>query len=406
MAKLKVKLRPSTVKGKAGTIYYILSQKKVVRHINSKIHLLPSGWNEMTGVVSSSVPDFERIQNRIDSDLETLQNIIKEFEEKAKEYSADDIVERFKEPQLHVAVLDFINEQIDFLKDCKKLGTAQNYQRAHDSLESFLAGKTLMFSEVTPRFADAYNAFLLKRGLVKNSISFYMRILRAVYNKAVRRGLCVQTFPFRDVYTGIDKTHKHAVNANFIKQMINIQISEKSPLAFARDLFLFSFYTRGMAFIDLAFLRKTDLFDDEICYTRHKTGQILTVKIEPCIRHILDKYIQETRDTPYVFPILKSLDLKENYKRYKSKLRAYNSLLKQLAYKIGTKTSISSYTARHSWANMARDHNIPLSVISAGMGHTSEKTTEIYLTSIENTLVDGANKELLDFCNSLALNKR
>ena len=141
MAKLKVKLRPSTVKGKAGTIYYYLSHKKVVRHITTNIHLLPTEWNEDSGTVTSNVPDFESLQNRIDSDFATLQRIIRELEVSPKDYSTDDIVNRFKQPNLHISVLDFIQEQITFLKDCKKLGTAQNYQRALDSLKTFLNGR-------------------------------------------------------------------------------------------------------------------------------------------------------------------------------------------------------------------------------------------------------------------------
>ena len=395
MAKLKVKLRPSTVKGKAGTIYYYLSHKKVVRHITTNIHLLPTEWNEDSGTVTSNVPDFESLQNRIDSDFATLLRIIRELEVSPEDYSTDDIVNRFKQPNLHISVLDFIQEQITFLKDCKKLGTAQNYQRALDSLKTFLNGRSLIFTELTPRFVDSYNDFLLKKGLVKNSISFYMRILRAVYNKAVRRGLVNQIFPFKEVYTGIDKTRKLAVNENFIKQLIDLDLSENPVLSFARDLFLFSFYTRGMAFVDMAFLKKSDLFNDMICYTRHKTGQNLSIKIEPCIRSIIDKYASEVRDSPFVFPILKSLDLQENYKQYKNQLRVYNSHLKQLAQKTGSGINISSYTSRHTWASMARNHNIPLSVISAGMGHSSEKTTQIYLNSIENSLIDNANRDLL-----------
>lgn len=406
MAKLKVKLRPSTVMGKAGTIYYYVSHKKVVRHISTNIHLLPSDWNEESGTITRNVPDFESLQNRIDSDFATLQHIIRELEVSPKNYSTDDIINRFKQPNFHISVLDFIQEQITFLKDCKKLGTAQNYQRTLYSLRSFLDGKSLMFTELTHRFVDSYNDFLLRKGLVKNSISFYMRILRAIYNKAVRRGMVNQIFPFKEVYTGIDKTRKLAVNENFIKQIIDLDLSENSALSFTRDLFLFSFYARGMAFVDMAFLKKSDLFNDIICYTRHKTGQTLFIKIEPCIRLIIDKYSSEVRDSQFVFPILKSLDLQENYKQYKNRLRAYNSHLKQLALKIGSGINISSYTSRHTWASVARNHNIPLSVISAGMGHSSEKTTEIYLKSIENSLVDGANKEILNSVNSLALNKK
>lgn len=359
------------------------------------------------GTMAHTVHDFERLQSQIDSNLGALRRIISEWEScKNGETRRKRRDERGRKQKVQTSVLDFMQQQVNFLKDCKRLGTAQNYQRAHDSLKTFLGDKKLYFSDVTTRFADSYNDFLLQKGLLRNSISFYMRILRAVFNKAVRCGLAEQTYPFKEVYTGIDKTRKLAVNKDFMKHLIELQIPEDSPLMFARDLFLFSFYARGMAFVDIAFLKKTDLNGNVIRYTRHKTGQTLIIKIEPCIRSIIDKYATKVKNTPYVFPILKGSDLQENYRHYKNRLRVYNSHLKQLAMKIGTTVRLSSYTSRHTWASMARAHNIPLSVISAGMGHTSEKTTEIYLTSIENPIVDGANKELLDSLNSLFLNKR
>ena len=298
-----------------------------------------------------------------------------------------------------VSVTKFIQEQIDFLADCNRLGTARNYRLAANSLSAYLDGRELCFSELTSQFVEQYSEHLLRKGLVRNSLSFRMRILRAVYNKAVRRGYAEQSFPFRDVYTGIDRTRKRAVSEDVILRLIQLDVSDNAPLSFARDMFLFSFYTRGMAFVDIAYLRKSDIQDGAIRYARHKTGQQLAVRIEPCIRTIIERYANIANNTPYVFPILKSEDCATSFRQYNTALRLYNLRLRRLSELLGLEKPISSYTSRHSWATAARNQNVPLSVISAGMGHASERTTQIYLTSLENSIIDNANRGILEKLN-------
>ena len=101
-------------------------------------------------------------------------------------------------------------------------------------------------------------------------------------------------------------------------------------------------------------------------------------------------------ENTYVFPILNSENPGEAYAEYRIALTYYNRLLKKLCTLAGIPQRLSFYTARHSWATAARNHQVPVSVISAGMGHTSERTTQIYLTMLENSLIDNANKGILE----------
>ena len=397
MTKIRVKLRPSSIDGRAGTIYYCVSHKRVVRHITTNIRLLPEEWSDDMQHIRSGVPEAGRLQNRIESDMTSLRQIVRELESTRREFSVNDIIARFRAPERHISVISFLGEQIKFLTDCNRLGTAMNYRRAASTLAAFLKERELCFTELTSQFVEEYKDFLLRKGMVRNSLSFHMRILRAVFNKAVRCGYAEQTYPFRDVYTGIDRTRKRAVGENVISRLIHLDIDNKPFLAFARDMFLFSFYTRGMAFVDMAYLRKSDIQDGIIRYARRKTGQQLAVRVEPCIQAIIDRYAG--CPTPYVFPILRDEKPANCFLRYKTELRTYNARLERLSKLLGLERCISSYTSRHSWATMARNHNVPLPVISAGMGHASERTTQIYLTSLENSLIDSANKGLLDIFN-------
>ena len=162
----------------------------------------------------------------------------------------------------------------------------------------------MLLEDIDSDLMMMYEAFLHNRGLTKNSTSFYMRILRAVYNRAVEKDLTINRNPFKYVYTGIDKTIKRAIPLKAIKQIKNLDLSLQPLLDFARDMFLFSFYTRGMSFIDMAYLKKKDLSNGILSYRRRKTGQQLFIRWEKCMQEIVEKYDTDYY-SPYLLPILK-----------------------------------------------------------------------------------------------------
>jgi len=393
MATIKVKLRPSSVAGRAGTIFYQVTHRRATQHITTGIRMLPDDWDATGEQVAERVADRSIIQLRIDSDTALLKRIVKDMEHSGTTYSVGDIIKRYKSPEHHVSVLDFMRNQIRLLRNANRLGTALNYEKTMRNFGEFLNGVNLPFSAMTEQLIADYNAFLVQRGMVRNSVSFYMRIMRAVYNKAVRLKLVEQSNPFTEVYTGIDRTRKRAVPENVISQLYKLELEEGSPVALARDMFIFSFCTRGMAFVDMAYLKKSNLQNGVICYARRKTGQLLTVKIEPGVQRIIDRY--RFSSETYVFPIITSSDVKKSYDEYQVAINTHNRLLRRLSKMLPTDCKLTSYVSRHSWATAARNHNVPISVISAGMGHTSEQTTRIYLTMLENSVIDDANQGII-----------
>ena len=393
MATIKVKLRPSSVVGRVGTIFYQVTHRRATQQITTNIRLHPNEWDASRESVALSITDRSIIQNRIDSDISLLKRIVKDLDNSGVNYSVGDIIKRYKSPECHVLVLDFMQNQIRLLRNANRLGTALNYEKTMKNFAEFLGGVNLPFSAMTEQLIADYNAFLVQRGLVRNSVSFYMRVLRAIYNKAVRQKLIEQQHPFTEVYTGIDRTRKRAVSESIIAQLHRLELEADSPLALCRDMFIFSYCTRGMAFVDIAYLKKSNLQNGMICYARRKTGQLLSVRIEPSIQRIIDRYSDS--DSSYVFPILTSLDATEAYEQYQVALNTHNRLLGRLSEILGCGCKLTSYTSRHSWATAARNHNVPISVISQGMGHTSEQTTQIYLTMLENSVIDDANKGII-----------
>lgn len=403
MAKIKIKLRLSTVPGRAGTVYYQVSHKKEVRQITTNIRLLPEEWDSFAGCICKSLfsahPRLVTIQYRIDREMEQLRQIIRTLELSGKEFSARNVVETFQAIRDVVSVLSYGQRLIARMTDMGKLGTARNLRSTLSSFTEFLHGRDIVFSLLDEVVVGEYADWLAKRGITSNSSSFYMRNLRSVYNRAVREEGIPQTFPFRYVYTGIDKTAKRSVDEEVIIRLKELELSHLPGLSFTRDIFLFSYCTRGMSFVDIAYLRRKDIRNGYIRYTRKKTGHPLSVRIEREVQEIINRYRDVTAGTPYLFPILHTEDEKLSYKQYQTGLRYYNKQLKRLASLLEEDIILTSYTSRHTWASTARKHNVPVSVISDGMGHSSEKTTLIYLSSIDTSVIDHANAELIASLN-------
>ena len=394
MATVKVKLRPSTVPGKAGTIYYQLTHLRQVKQITTKIHLHPQDWDSNKAQIIFTDSTSYLLQCKIDRDLDRLKKIIYKIDAECANYTVNEIIEKFYQTTADYSITDFFTQQIQKLKNDNRRGTARNYSKTLKSLKAFMKNTDSTFNIVTEQFVESYNTFLIQRGVVRNTISFYMRIFRSVYNKAVTQKIIEQTFPFKNVYTGVDRTRKRAVTETVISQLLSIDLKKSKALQFARDLFIFSFYTRGMAFVDIVYLKKSNIQNGYITYVRHKTGQELTIRIETRLQNIINQY--EKKDSPYLFPILNTEDENKAYSQYEIALNYYNRQLKRLSKLLEPNINLSSYTPRHTWATTARNKNVPLSIISAGMGHSSEKTTLIYLTKIDNSIIDEVNKAIID----------
>ena len=150
MAKIRVKLRPSSIEGKAGTIYYSVSHRGIVRHITTKIRILPENWDEeMQCAISCKSEEIGRLQNRIDNDVKTLYRIISELKSQRMEFTVDEIISRFHAPEQRISVTQFMQEQIELLAACNRLVMARNYCLALYALSAYLDGWEFCCQELT-----------------------------------------------------------------------------------------------------------------------------------------------------------------------------------------------------------------------------------------------------------------
>ncbi len=306
-------------------------------------------------------------------------------------FMADGIVDRRPAPARERSFVRFMEELVARLQHLGKIRTSETYAAAEKSFMRFRGGRDLLLNKIDSDLMVEYQTYLRQRGLAMNTVSFYNRILRAAYNRAVEKGLTEQRYPFKHVYTGVDKTVKRAIPLQAIRRIKNLDLSARPSLEFARDMFLFSFYTRGMSFIDMAHLRKQDLRNGILSYRRRKTGQQLFIKWEQCMQEIAGKHAAKGSDR--LLAIIRTPD--NALRQYRNALRLVNNKLKTISVMAGLQTNLTMYVSRHSWASIARSKHVPVSVISEGMGHDSEATTQIYLASLDNSLIDRANSMIL-----------
>ncbi len=394
MTSIKIKYRPSSVEGKEGCIYFQIIHNRVVRQLNTDYRIFASEWNEDTETIIDNgdrTNIVNAIKERLAWDAARLDKVVAQLDAERRKYSADDVITVFHRLTKEVSLFSFWHNVIAQLKQLGKVRTAETYTATLKSFMKFQSNQDVPLDGITSDMMLLYEAHLKARGVRMNTISFYMRIFRAVYNRAVEKGLTTQQNPFRHVYTGVDKTVKRAIPIKDIKALKDMDLSMHPTLDFTRDMFMFSFYTRGMSFVDMAYLRKSDIKNGVLTYRRRKTGQELSIKWEKCMAEIVAKYPENK--TGFLLPIIKEQG--DERRQYDNALHLVNYRLKELSTMLKLQRPLTMYVARHSWASAAKAKNIPLSVISEGMGHDSEATTQIYLASLETSVVDKANKMIL-----------
>ncbi len=397
MASIKVKFRSSTVADLEGTIYYQIIHERKVRQLLSDYKVFPAEWDESRSTVTTFQKGERKsfilsIRERIRRDVERLTKIDRKLDANGLGYTVDDVVDEFNLYSHEYSVFNFMASIIAKLRQNGKVRTSETYKSTLNSFRKFRQGKDIMLDCLTSEIMEAYEAWQRKRGVVPNTISFYTRILRAVYNRAVEDEIIENRNPFRKVYTGVDKTVKRALPLSVIKKIKVLDLSPAPSLDFARDMFLMSFYLRGMSFVDMAFLKKSDLKNGYVAYRRRKTGQQLIIEWTKEMQIILDKYPEN--ESGYLLPIIRNPGTNERC-TYRNVGYNINHNLKNIAVMVGVTIPLTLYVARHSWASAAKAKGVPLSVISEGMGHDSETTTQIYLASLDTSVVDKANSLIL-----------
>lgn len=290
----------------------------------------------------------------------------------------------------------YINSLIKKATIAKRYSTANAYLNTLRNYQQFIQKPSQTFEELTPEGMTNYEMFMLRNGLRYNTISLYNRMMRSICNQAVTQKVAnINTAElFRDVFMGCKTTVKRAIKPAVIGQLIDADFTQWPQLQFSRDLFLLSFYLRGISFVDLAYLCKSNVQYNTLIYFRQKNGKMLYVTLEECALKIIKQYAEQRKESIYLLPIISGTE-KEGEKQYRSSLRLYNKHLQQISKLLDLDITLTSCVPRHTWITSAQNTNVPIAVINTSMGQSSDNVTYTYIDPFENHKLSDANKRVI-----------
>lgn len=367
--------------------------------------MYPSEWDPINKILVMPYNNLQRktyllhVECLMKQDVAFFRNVVEELEKQGN-FTIDDIVIKYKSRKKENMLTSFVFVLVNELNSSGHERTAKAYTTTLKKVISFNNEKDLRFEHLNTDFLKSFENDLMSCGKSPNTISFYMRNLRAIYNKAIERKYFVsRENPFKTVYTGVRTTKKRALYKEDLNSLYSVDLNEivkvsgYDKLIEAKHYFFFCFHARGMSFVDMVYLRKENIKEGVISYYRKKTGKLIEIKVTPEMYFIIDYFALQVINSPYVFPFLNDNHKSERL-QYESALRVQNKRLKKLAKLAGIKETLSTHVARHSWATIAKLVNLPLWVISEGLGHSDEKTTYKYLASFERSVLDNANEQI------------
>lgn len=280
--------------------------------------------------------------------------------------------------------------------------TLENYRSSINKVKEFAGDgwESLTMENITKCWTDKYAAWLEKRHADKpQTADFYLRTFRAVYGHALALSSeGTDGKPFGGHRTGGYFPAKRALRKEEVQRLLSPDLRQTLPenQREALDVLLFILYARGMVFKDVYGLTWRMVTDGHIRYRRSKTDVSIDVEIVPELEEIMERYHLE--DSPFVFPFLhearKGCPGKELPEE--SALRRINRTARMIGRKVGLSVPLTTYVLRHTWATLMLEDSQPVELISQCMGHTSIRTTQIYLSRISSRKVDTAVDGMYD----------
>jgi len=358
-------------------------------------------WDDKKREVKNTykgVSSVKRLNVLLGSRIAEMKGKIAKLEESKKlnQLSVQDLRDQLVGKRKKSSVFGFFEELIQRFTDAGRIGNANAYKNTFGVLKNYRNEKDLTFEQLNYRFLVRFETEYLKGGRSINGLYFNMRTLRSTFNKAIKEGIVdKEYYPFDDYKLKKEPTKKRALPLIDLQKIIKLELEEDDSLFNVRNLFLVSFYLRGMALIDISFLKKSNIVGDRIQYKRKKTAVQYDMKISPELNEIFNFYLKGKKKDDFIFPILKSENLQEQYLDLANARSKYNQGLQKLGTKCEIKEHLTFYVARHTFATLCNKKAIPLSAISQMLGHTSLKTTQVYLDSLSKDVLDGYQDEIM-----------
>ncbi len=368
------------------------------------ISVKPTDWDFNRNEPKPNCPDRKYIQQIILKTKSEYQTKLLEKSAMDEDYTAETLVKENRSKIKSETVESFYNRTIEQLKQEGAVGNAYAYMNSYSVLKSFNKDKPLnyTFSQINEAFLIDFESWMRAKGNKDTTLSFQMRSLRAVFNRAVKAKVANKDKnPFTEykISKFSKQTPKRALNKADILKFVNADCSDKSQIQrLAHDIFTFSYLCGGISFVDIANLTPLNIIESRVTYNRQKTHGAVNIPLSEQAKSIIAKYVGYCEQSGYLFPIF---DGRKHTTPLQKKNRVHkicnrvNVALRELAEDLKIKSTVTTYVARHSFATVLKKSGVNIGIISEALGHHSLKTTQIYLDSFENSQIDDAMKNLL-----------
>ena len=360
------------------------------------LSLNPVYWDFEKNKPRRNCPDKARIEHIISEQIKKYRDQVLDLQVEDKEFTSTSLYDRVNNQIKRKTVSDLFQSHIANLKAQKRTGYALTFSELYNSLILFHGHLDIHFADIDVTWLRQYEAWLRSRGSAENTIGKRFRTLRAVYNLAIEQGIVkAEYYPFK-VYK-VSKLHqtpaKRAISKEEIMKVINYQCTDPYD-RLAIDLFTFGYFMGGINFGDMAFLKSENIVDGRLVYIRRKTHKLIRLPLQPKAIEIIERY--HTNGALFLFPILSDFHKTEQQRnRLHKVLSNVNKRLKRIGKNMEIPIDLTTYVSRHSYATVLKRSGVSTSIICESLGHSSEKVTQYYLDSFENSQIDEAMKNLL-----------
>lgn len=374
-----------------------LCQGRKLKYISIGISIHPQYWDFEKNKPRRNCPNKDQIQKIITDKTTVYKEQVLDFKTTNKEFTVSSLAEKVHSPQQATTVNELFKLSIDRLKIARRTGYALSVQQVYNSLLEYNQHLDIYFSDIDVVWLKQYELYLRSKELSDNTIAIRFRTLRAIYNIAVEEKIVKpEYYPFKNYKVSklSRETPKRSITKSDVEAIISYR-TEHEYTIFAIDLFLFTYLMGGINFVDIAYLTRDNIIDDRLIYSRRKTGKLIKLPLQGKAIELIHKYRQF--DNPYLFPIFSKFHSTDQQKanRVHKVITKVNKCLKEIGTELNLPIDITTYVARHTYATVLKRSGVNTSIISESLGHSSEKVTQIYLDSFENSQIDEAMKNLL-----------
>ena len=395
--------RRSQRKDETYPICLALYHKGTKSYINLKEYVLDDFWDQKNGMVLKGAevfPSLSWVNSKITGKKVDANRLIKSLEGSGQlnQITHQELRRRIQNKSTQASFSTYLDNLISEFATNGNHGQVRIYTGAKNFLKNYVdPDKDFKFDDINYKLLKTVEGkFKPRMPGCKNGLSVQLRTIRAIWNRAIKEGLVsVEQYPFKDYKIQTSKSHKTAISSDDIRLINGLQLPVNTSAWHCRNMFLFSFHTMGMNFADIACLQVKNIKEDSIIYTRSKTKKVISVQLNDNISKLLKNYIENKAQNDYIFPVIM------NIHNAPAEIQAYHSVanhaLKRWAKKLSINPSLSFNTARHSWATIGKELDIPIAVLSEGLGHADIGTTQVYLDSFDKKRINDANTQITKF---------